>query len=96
MLAASSAAEALKKIKQKKIDLLITDIRLSHESGVTFFLRLRAMGTDIPVIVITGYSQSIDVKELQALGADFVLVKPLELDRLREAVRACLSKVHRS
>ncbi len=96
MIPASSPAEALKKMKKGKIDLLVTDIRLSHESGVTFFIQVKSMGMDVPVIVITGYPEAIEEKELHALGADFVLLKPLEIDRLREAVRTCLSKVHRS
>ncbi len=96
MIAAQSPEEALKKIKNLDVDLLITDVRLKHHSGVTFFLQLKSIGKDVPVIVITGYPESIEEKDLRALGAEYVLLKPLELDKLREAVRDCLSKTRRS
>ncbi len=96
MIAASSPAEALKKIKHHDVDLLITDVRLKHQSGVTFFLQLKSLGHDVPVIVITGYPESIEEKDLRDLGAEYVLLKPLELERLREAVRDCLAKTRHS
>lgn len=96
MIAATSPAEALNKMKSLEIDLLITDIRLRHQSGVTFFLQLKSIGKHVPIIVITGYPESVEEKDLRALGASYLLVKPLELDRLREAVRDCLAQRRRT
>ncbi len=92
MLAASTADEALRIFESQRVDLLITDIRLQSSSGVTLFLNARINDPQLPVIVITGYPESIDEQTLKSIGADFLLMKPLELDKLRQAVRACLQK----
>ncbi len=87
---ASSAEEALKKVGRQAIDLVITDIRLKSQSGVTLFMQIKADRPELPVIVITGYPSLIAEEELRTLGADYFFVKPLELDKLRDAVRKCL------
>ncbi len=90
MIAATSAEEAVEKIRGSEIDLLITDIRLRHQSGVTLFMEAKAIRPRLPVIVITGYPDLISEKDLKAFGADYFFLKPLELNKLREAVRRCL------
>lgn len=87
---ASSAEEALKEMEQQTIDLVITDVRLKSKSGVTFFMQLKSHRRELPVIVITGYPSLIGEEEVKALGADYFFLKPLELGKLREAVRKCL------
>ena len=87
---ASSAEEALKKVEGQAIDLVITDVRLKSQSGVTLFMQIKADRPELPVIVITGYPNLITKEELRTLGADYFFVKPLELDKLRDAVRRCL------
>ncbi len=90
MIAASNAEEALKKIEGEHVDLLITDIRLKHRSGVTLFMHVKGERPDLPVIVITGYPDLISEKDLKVYGAEYFFLKPLELGKLREAVRKCL------
>ena len=92
MVATSTAEEAMKLIENQHFDLLITDIRLKSNSGVTLFLNARIIRPHLPIIVITGYPESIDESTLKSIGADFLLLKPLELDKLRNAVRACLER----
>jgi len=90
MISASSAEEAMEKIEEYHFDLLITDIRLRHQSGVTFFMQAKAIRPKLPVIVITGYPDLISEKDVKAFGADYFFLKPLELNKLREALRRCL------
>jgi DNA-binding response OmpR family regulator len=95
MIPAVTAEDAMEKASNEHFDLLITDIRLQSQSGVSFFLQAKSIQPALPVIVITGYPDSVDEAQVKALGADFLLVKPLELERLREAVRACLRRKNR-
>jgi DNA-binding NtrC family response regulator len=92
MLAASSAEEALKKLEEQRIDLLVTDVRLKLQSGITLLLQVKGSLPQLPVIVITGYPDLITEKEVKAYGADYFFLKPLELDKLRCAVRTCLGQ----
>lgn len=90
MIAATSAEDALETIERCQVDLLITDVRLKFQSGVTLFLQVKANYPNLPVIVITGYPDLITEKEVKSYGAEYVFLKPLELGKLREAVRSCL------
>jgi DNA-binding NtrC family response regulator len=93
MISARSAEGALQKLKSEGIDLLITDVRLEYQSGVTLFMKAKTERPNLPVIVITGYVDVLRDHEVKAYGADYLFLKPLELDKLREAVRKCLHLV---
>lgn len=96
MIAATCAEEALKKIEQHHIDLLITDVRLKFQSGVTFLLHVKLNHPKLPVIVITGYPELITEQEIKSYGADYLFLKPLDLEKLRAAVRASLHLTNHS
>lgn len=87
---ASSVEEAWTKMSQHTIDLVITDVKLESGSGTEFLTLLKSRKRELPVIVITGYPTLITQEEVEFLGADYFFLKPLELDKLRKAVRACL------
>lgn len=89
-ITATSAERALTKLGQQHIDLLITDVRLKLQSGITFLLQAKARYPRVPVIVITGYPDAITEDEARIYGAEYYFLKPLELDKLRDAVRKCL------
>ena len=96
MIASSSMEEALEILKESSsVNLIITDIRLKGRSGVTFLLEVKRIWQDLPVIVISGYPDVITENDLQKYGADYFFVKPLDLEKLREAVRECLHRIPR-
>jgi DNA-binding NtrC family response regulator len=90
MVAASAPDEAVERMRNIKFDLLITDLRLNLESGVTFVLHAKRIQPKIPIIVITGYPDTINESELKSYGVNHFLLKPLELKELQLAVRSCL------
>ncbi len=92
MIAATTPEDALQALQKQAIDVLITDVRLNWKSGVTFFLNAKASYPHLPVIVITGYLESISEQELRAMGVDHFLLKPIDLEKLRSAVHDCLRK----
>ena len=90
MAAATSAEEAFDVLSHQIVNLMITDVRMKWESGVTLLMKAKQVHPELPVIVITGYPNLIAESDLRHFGADFYLIKPLELDQLRHAVRMCL------
>ncbi|MBI3110290.1 MAG: response regulator [Ignavibacteriales bacterium] len=90
MIGVTSAEEALQKLEGHRVDLLVTDVRLKLHSGVTLLLHVKAIHPKLPVIVITGYPDRITEAAAKTYGADYFLLKPLELNKLRDAVRTCL------
>ncbi|WP_372627011.1 response regulator transcription factor [Arsukibacterium sp.] len=70
-----NAAETLKAIEKRNIDLLILDLTLPDEDGICL---LRKLGYDkkLPVIIISGRAEVNDRVTSLELGADDYLVKP--------------------
>jgi len=75
-------------IAHSEFDLLILDLDLSTMHGLKILERLRARGSHLPVLVLTG-SDSVEerVKSLDN-GADDCMAKPFSLEELKARVRA--------
>ncbi len=92
MIAASSAEEAVAIVKHEHPNLVITDVKMKWQSGVTLLLKIKEIHPDVPVIVITGYPNLVPEEDVRHYGAAYYFVKPLELEQLRSAVRRCLDQ----
>ena len=83
---------ALAEILTHTCDLVIIDIGLPKLSGIDVIRSVRATGSDIPIIVITGeHSKDICINGLDS-GADDYIVKPFFLDELKARIRALLRR----
>ena len=90
-LLAESGTEALGIIRQQKIDLIISDLRMPDGDGVMLLENIVAMEVDQPpVILSTGFSE-ISEKELLAKGAKGLLVKPFDRKELKALALSVLS-----
>ena len=90
VLAVPSAEEGLLELRRSQFDLLITDVRLPGMSGFDLVRRLKALGRDVPVIMITAYSSSQGKKEANELGVYRYFQKPLDTDSVLTAVHTAL------
>ncbi|HFE66456.1 MAG TPA: response regulator, partial [Chloroflexi bacterium] len=90
VLAVPSAEESMLELRRSHFDLLITDVRLPGMSGFDLVRRMRKMGRDIPVIMITAYSSSQGKKEAEELGVYRYFRKPLDTDEVLTAVNQIL------
>lgn len=90
MVAETNADDAFARLAEQRIDLLITDIRVRLHSGITLLLRVRAAYPEVPTIVITGHPDIITEKDVIKFGADYYFLKPLDVEKLRFALRKCL------
>ncbi|CAL60694.1 AoxR regulatory protein [Herminiimonas arsenicoxydans] len=83
-----SATAALSRMKQRKFDCLVSDIRLPDLSGEMMFERGKESGNlDYPAIFITGYGTQQQAERLLAKGAADYLVKPLDLESMIGKIR---------
>ncbi|OYV40536.1 MAG: hypothetical protein B7Z80_04310 [Rhodospirillales bacterium 20-64-7] len=92
VLEAAAAAEALKLLAARRhaVDLLITDIVLTGPTtGLSLARTIRQSQPDIPVVIITGYSEALT--EGAMLQGALILSKPFEFSRLADVVRAALT-----
>jgi two-component system nitrogen regulation response regulator GlnG len=84
LLTAASAGEGLSLLQQQQVDVVILDINLPDMSGLEAFRRVRQIDARIPVIFITGHGTTDTAIEAMKLGAYDYLLKPLELEELRD------------
>ncbi len=88
---ASSAAEAIELFHREKPEVIVSDVGLRGEVGLTFVRQLRGLpGGDIPVVALTAYVRSEDRETALAAGFDAHLTKPVEPERLLQVVTQVL------
>jgi two-component system, cell cycle sensor histidine kinase and response regulator CckA len=85
---ATNADDAIEFIRVQLVDLILLDYRLpGNTDGLAFFDQVRKAGFDIPVILVTGFSNEATViRALRAGVRDFVTKSVEYLDYLPEAV----------
>ncbi len=71
-------------------DLVITDMTMPGMTGDVMASRMLDIRPDLPVIVCTGYSESLEGKKPRDLGFKGVIMKPLILEKLSGAIRDAL------
>lgn len=82
-----SAEEALENARKDNPDVVLMDIRLPGMSGVACVSRLREILPSAKAVMLTAYEDEDDVFRSLAAGAFGYLVKRVDSDRLREAIR---------
>jgi two-component system response regulator MprA len=87
--AVGDGVEALAAIERTPPALLLVDIRMPTLDGLGVLERLQRSGRTLPVIMIT--AQYAARETAMARGAACVLIKPLTLDGLLDAVQAIVS-----
>lgn len=82
-----SAEEALEHARKDNPDVVLMDIRLPGMSGVACVSHLREILPSAKAVMLTAYEDDDDVFQSLAAGAFGYLVKRVDSDRLREAIR---------
>jgi two-component system response regulator HydG len=78
----ASAEEALQKLVELNVDVVVTDVNLTGMSGTELCREVTARRSDVPVILVTAFgSMESAVSALWAGAYDFI-TKPLEVDAL--------------
>ncbi|MEO6512363.1 MAG: response regulator [Nocardioides sp.] len=84
---ATSGAEALKEAANHPPDLVILDLGLPDMDGTEVVAGLRGW-TSVPILVLSGRSDSADKVDALDAGADDYVTKPFRMDELLARVRA--------
>jgi CheY-like chemotaxis protein len=67
-------------------DIIVSDVRMPHVSGLEALAALRAMDPSTAVVLITGFGDQALYDEAYRLGAVAVFAKPFDVDDLRTAL----------
>ena len=79
---AGSGAEALARVRETRVDLVLSDFRMPGMSGIELLRAVKAVNPEIPFILVTAYGTvEAAVQAMQEGAADY-LMKPLDLEEL--------------
>lgn len=86
VIAAKDGQEALDILEQEPIGLILSDIKMPGIDGIELTRRVKK-NKEIPVILMTGFSNIIETQEAYNLGVEEFLTKPLDMGELTKLVR---------
>jgi len=82
---AHTAQQAVEKVRTQEFDLLISDIGLPDRSGYELIREVQSSKT-LPGIALSGFGTEHDINESLAAGFSQHLTKPINFERLEEAI----------
>jgi DNA-binding NtrC family response regulator len=86
----SRSTDALPIIREGRFQILLLDIRMPELDGVALLQRIRAIDSDVCVIVMTAYPSVESAVETMKADAFDYLRKPFELDHLRQVIQRAI------
>ena len=91
LLEAPSGEKGLELVKSEHPDLVITDFQMPGMSGLDVLQAIVKLKTGIPVIMITGFSDTENIIKAIQMGAFDYLEKPVNHNVLKSAIRVALN-----
>ena len=89
---ATDALLALAALRERPVDLVLTDVKMPGLTGLDLLEKLRESWPDVQVVVMTGYGTVADaVRAMKAGAADYV-IKPVERDELLVIIDRALER----
>ena len=79
-ITASNGIEALNKIRQNKVDAVVTDIVMPEMDGITLTKEILSRYPYLPIMVITGHSKEYSAESAIAAGARDFIEKPFSIE----------------
>ena len=88
---AYDGVEGLKLFKSEPFDLVITDRSMPNMNGDIFVAEIRAINNKIPIIMLTGFADLMEVSNDMPPGVTQVMRKPITRNGLNKAIAEVLS-----
>ncbi len=90
----TSSVEALKlfRFKPDNFDLVITDMTMPNMTGLELSKQLLSIRPYVPIILCTGYSETITKEKAKAFGISAFVMKPITMNEISKIIRQVLDK----
>lgn len=82
VIGAQNGDEGLKKFKKFKPDLVITDIAMPIMDGLDMAREIKEISDDVPIVVLSAYSEKERLLRSIDIGIDKYLIKPVDIEEL--------------
>lgn len=90
---AGNGFEALSYLRDKDVELIITDMNMPVMNGITFLRELNRTRPTSNVIMITAYGEVESYLEAMNLGAFEYINKPVKIDELNKVITKILDRI---
>ena len=77
--------------KSQTFDLLLTDLTMPELTGIELARRVRELEPGLPVVLFTGYSDSVPRGEVVAAGIEHYVMKPVSFKELAQVIATTLA-----
>jgi two-component system, chemotaxis family, chemotaxis protein CheY len=93
---ASDGEEALLRLREHPVDVILTDVNMPKMNGEEFLCRLETdvRLRDVPTLVISTDATKARILRMLSLGADGYITKPFSPEALREELERILGERH--
>ena len=93
---AASVAEAIAVVESKPLDVVLSDIAMPEEDGLSFIRRVRAFpreqGGRVPAVALTAYARLEDRTRALRAGFNAHVAKPVDLNELLAVLTSLMAK----
>ena len=86
--------EAINQFNHEKPSVIISDIRMPGETGLVFLTKVNEKFPEIPIIIMTAYSDLDTAVAAFQKGAFEYIAKPFDIDQSIEVIKKALVKAH--
>ncbi len=94
VIAAHNGKDGLSKYRNSEVDLIITDIEMPKLNGLDMIEEIRKTDKDIPILILSAYSEINYFLQSIKLGVDGYLVKPINLKQLTTLMQKVIQKIN--
>ena len=88
----SNSNEAINQFNHEKPSVIVSDIRMPGESGLIFLSKVKDKFPEIPIIIMTAYSDLDTAVSAFQKGAFEYIAKPFDIDKTLEVIKQALSE----
>lgn len=92
VVSSTNSPEALYMVQENphRFDLMITDMTMPHMTGLKLSREVLALNPLLPIILCTGYNESITEEEVKRSGIKEFVLKPVSLQKMAYLIRQVL------
>lgn len=93
VLTASEVVSVFEYLETKELDIILLDINMPEMDGLTFAEKLKEMGYDIKIIIISAYQDFTHVKSAFRLGVFDYIAKPIRNEEVITIVNKVIEEI---
>ena len=87
--------EAIDRMKEKRFDVIVTDIKMEGPSGIDILVSVKEHSPTSEVILITGYGSFETLRAAKTVGAYDYVNKPFKVEEIHKKIEKAAAKARK-